>query len=606
MIIPAFVGSKWMAIAAPLANHLWQSTLFVALAGVLALALRKNSAQVRYWIWLVASLKFLLPFSLLVAMGSFLGWSNNIAGSRTGLSLVIEEIGQPFTPPTIHSAVSAGAVGYAKTLLPVLGLTLWFTGCVALLSFWHLRWRRLMAIVRKTQPVTGGRESEVLRRLLSDSRINKPVKLLISESALEPGIAGIFRPAILLPAGIADRLTDAQLKAIIGHELCHLRRNDNLAAALHMLVEAVFWFHPLVWWMGARLVDERERACDEQVLRQGSEPQVYAEAILRVCKFYFEPPLVCVAGISGSNLKKRIEEIMLHHTPHQLRIAQKLLLAVLSAAVVVAPIVFGFLNPARGRAQSLSASAPALSFESAMIKVNKTGEAMPPFKIVSNPPGHALGFRFATDGFKATNATLHQLLRVAYGYNDPQIAGGPDWFDSAKYDLSATLGSSGLSEMKQLTDDQQRQMIREMLQVFLVDRFKMKLHRETRDVPVYVLTLAKTGSKLQPAKAGDHYDHGLMRADGKVQGPGLWSPQWQQLVGQGVPISDLARQLSQKLGRPVLDQTGLSGNYDFNLQWASASLLAAVPEQLGLELNEQTAPVEMLIVDHAEPLSGSN
>ena len=79
---------------------------------------------------------------------------------------------------------------------------------------------------------------------------------------------------------------------------------DNLSASIHMIVEAVFGFHPLVWWIGVRLVDERERACDEDVLRLGNERHVYAEAILNVCKYYLESPLVCVSGITGSDLKE--------------------------------------------------------------------------------------------------------------------------------------------------------------------------------------------------------------------------------------------------------------------------------------------------------------
>ena len=101
---------------------------------------------------------------------------------------------------------------------------------------------------------------------------------------VEPGVFGIFRPVLLLPEGIAERLDQAQLEAILAHELCHIRRRDNLTAAIHMAVQATFWFHPLVWWLGARLVDERERACDEEVLRLGNKPQVYAEGILNVCK----------------------------------------------------------------------------------------------------------------------------------------------------------------------------------------------------------------------------------------------------------------------------------------------------------------------------------
>ena len=88
-----------------------------------------------------------------------------------------------------------------------------------------------------------------------------------------------------------DRLTPPQLKAIMAHELCHIRRRYHVATAIHMGVETLFWFHPLVWWLGARLMEERERAGDEEVLLAGSEPQVYAEGILKICGLYLESPL---------------------------------------------------------------------------------------------------------------------------------------------------------------------------------------------------------------------------------------------------------------------------------------------------------------------------
>src|SRR5881409_3678285 len=103
---------------------------------------------------------------------------------------------------------------------------------------------------------------------------------------MEPGVVGLWRPIVLVPAGIDAQLTRAQLEAILAHELCHVRRRDNLTAAIHMVVETIFWFHPPVWWIRARLVEERERACDEAVLRMASDPQVYAEGILNVCRFY--------------------------------------------------------------------------------------------------------------------------------------------------------------------------------------------------------------------------------------------------------------------------------------------------------------------------------
>ena len=151
-------------------------------------------------------------------------------------------------------------------------------------------------------------------------------------------------PFLLLPAGITERLTPLQLEAVLAHELCHVRRRDNLSAAIHMMVEGAFWFHPLVWWIGARLVEERERACDEEVLQLGGEPHIYAEALLSVCKHYLESPLVCVSGISGSDLKKRIPAILSGRVARELTRTRKAALVAAGMAALVAPIVVGMMH----------------------------------------------------------------------------------------------------------------------------------------------------------------------------------------------------------------------------------------------------------------------
>jgi beta-lactamase regulating signal transducer with metallopeptidase domain len=97
---------------------------------------------------------------------------------------------------------------------------------------------------------------------------------------MEPGVFGIIRPVLLWPEGIARHMDDAHLESVLAHEVCHVQRRDNLTSAIHMLVEAIFWFHPVVWWMERQLVKERELACDEAVLQLGNEAAVYAESIL--------------------------------------------------------------------------------------------------------------------------------------------------------------------------------------------------------------------------------------------------------------------------------------------------------------------------------------
>src|SRR6266403_2815541 len=289
-----------------LLNHLWQSTLFAAAAWLLTLLLRRNRARTRYWIWLAASVKFLIPFSLLVYAGSTLSWR---------IAPAIGQSDQPFTMKQVllapALAIAAPAVQHAQSYVPALLLAAWLCGFSFVVFRWWREWRRIRAALRSATPF----------------RLDTPIKAMSSPALLEPGVFGVVRPVLLLPEGIAERLMPEQLKAIVAHELCHVRYHDNLAAAFQMLAEAVFWFHPLVWWIGKRLVDERERACDEHVLRVFGQPLAYAEGILNVCKLYVESPLACVSGVTGSNVKKRIEDIMNNRIGVRLSVTRKAALA---------------------------------------------------------------------------------------------------------------------------------------------------------------------------------------------------------------------------------------------------------------------------------------
>src|SRR5207244_3636192 len=129
------------------------------------------------------------------------------------------------------------------------------------------------------------------------------------------------------------------------HELCHVRRRDNLTAAIHMVVEVTFWFHPLVWWIRTQLVAERERACDEEVLKAAGDPEIYAAGILNVCKFYLEAPASCVSGVTGANLKRRIVEIMARRVVHKLNYGRRILLAAAALVAVGGPVAIGVLSP---------------------------------------------------------------------------------------------------------------------------------------------------------------------------------------------------------------------------------------------------------------------
>jgi bla regulator protein BlaR1 len=317
-----------------LASHLWQSTVFAVIAGLLAEALRKNRAHVRYWLWFAASCKFLVPFSILMNLGSRLGWtlapyeSTGLRGSS--VSFEIERIVHPFGAafPSATATPQTGA-----DWAPVITLVVWICGFAAI-ALMRLRcWRRIQAAVRISTPLT-----------IPGVGLQASVQVRSSPGLLEPGIVGLWRPVLLLPKGIEELLTPAQLHPVMAHELCHLRRGDNFTASIHMIVEASFWFHPVVWWIGARLVDERERACDEHVLQVFKEPQAYAEGILNICKLYVESPLACVSGVTGSSVKKRIEDIMINRIGLRLSAARKAALALTATLAVAAPIVAGIIT----------------------------------------------------------------------------------------------------------------------------------------------------------------------------------------------------------------------------------------------------------------------
>jgi uncharacterized protein (TIGR03435 family) len=216
-------------------------------------------------------------------------------------------------------------------------------------------------------------------------------------------------------------------------------------------------------------------------------------------------------------------------------------------------------------------------------------------------------------GFTARGVSLHSLLRGAYMVQETQIVGEPDWAKSEKYDIDANVDSSFAEQTRNLGDTHDRLRAQQMLQQLLTDYFKVSVHQEVQDQPVYELVVAEGGSKLQPLQ--DPNKKAMMR-----MGIG-------ELNSEGTPLDLLVAQLSQRVGRTVVDKTGLKGNYIFSLHWtpdadeqeriraaapglpesgvdkpssSGPPLMTAIEEQLGLKLQPTTERVPVLIIDHAE------
>jgi len=529
--------------------------------------------------------------------------------SAADFSSFVEQVGQPFTTTVPEFAMPAVQRSHSSVIVAVL-VFVWAAGFVTMVCRWTLRWRRIRASVRKASPF--------------DLPIGLPVK---SSAAFgEPGVFGIFRPALLLPDGVADCLTAREMDAIVAHELCHIRRRDNLVTAIHMAVEALFWFHPLVWWVGARLMEERERACDEEVLRTGGDPHAYAEGILKICELYLASPLACVAGVTGGDLKRRIEAIMTNRTVLKLNFAKKVALVSVGAAALALPIVVGVVNAPLVRAQSMAPTALAtrntaegasatpvnadvqaatstvapvqasnpqggrvgstekpLSFDVASIKPN------------NSPPGGRGGpvggsVRFTEEGVVGRKATLRRIIQAAYRLTEYQVSGGPGWLDSDTFDVEAKTETPA-----------NKDQLRQMLQTLLADRFKLAAHRGTREILVYFLTVGKNGPgptlhELKDGEPPPELKGITFGGSHQVPGP--------TVIMRGT-LQDFAIELSGppfSVGRLVVDKTNLHGTYVGFLHWGEDGddAISALRDEFALKLESQKAPAEILVIDHAE------
>jgi bla regulator protein blaR1 len=636
----------WTSYAPQMANHLWQSTLFVVLAAMLSFALRKNQARVRYWVWLTASVKFLIPFSLLIALGGHLAKPRESTPAQAVVYSVVEDFSQPFAgqqmpvlyhqaPAAYHQAPTAAPVSLLH-LLPAIVVAVWLVGIVVVLLRGLIGWVRISLMVRKAASVGGGLEVDALRRLESSLGVRKPIRLVLSPDWMEPGIFGIFRPVLIWPEGISRHLDDRHIEAILAHEVCHVRRHDNLTAVLHMLVEAVFWFHPLVWWMGARLEEERERACDEEVSLLYREPKIYAESILRVCKFCSESPLACVSGITGADLKKRIVQIMTERVVRKLDLGRKLLLLAVGLAVLAVPIVLAqakaaqrmmlvALNAAPRQLQTMADAMmaqgqTASKADSAADVANAavTGAALASVTIRpanTNAQGRVYGIQAEPSGLvRLFSMSLQSLVLIAYAdlQKKELVNGGPKWTESDLFDISVQLDKADFADWDKLSFPQQIERVRPLVQTLLEQRFMLKEHAAMISTPVYALEQAKGGSKLKevpkPTAAELEEDEKRREANKAADPPQLGlnvTPTgW---TGHAVKIQELMGGLGYALSswdKPMLDQTGLTGYYDLTLslikQEAGPTLEQQVEEQLGLRLDARNVPMTTFVIDSVE------
>ncbi len=576
-------------------------------------------------------------------------WSLRVLPSRgRAVSAPVRAASEPpyaADAPAAPAAHSAPAPRPTPIPTAAILLAIYLAG-LALSVAWRVSgWLQLRRLLRRAQPVRG----RVLRE---------------SPGLASPVAAGLVRPVVLLPTGWRT-WPAGQTRAVLAHEFAHLRRRDLAVSALARLAQSIFWFHPLSWWLGRKLSDLAELSCDLAALRRATSTAAYSHILLDF-----------TAAISNARRGAALPGLaMAARSPVGQRIDLLFDLADLAATR-------SFSRPALAFAL---AAAPLICLAATANLAEQAAQTparpLPKFDVISVKPcsdadifaadsrggrgggggGSAGGPNNArikaTPGrISATCQSVDSLIRTAYmqfpdgraevidpvnGIRYPrlslrqmtqEIKGSPAWLRSDRYTIDATAGETGGSVPTRET------MLGPMLQSLLESRFALRVRTESRDTPMFALSVAKGGPKLDPP-----IGKCISLSDAtKTPAPPTPSPappficglfrhrNTGEAHGESISMGDFARELSRLLDLDVIDRTGVAGRYDITMQLTTAdvmhglafppgskmqedidasraaatdppgtSLFAALGK-LGLRLDQVKAPVDYLLIDHVE------
>jgi uncharacterized protein (TIGR03435 family) len=436
-------------------------------------------------------------------------------------------------------------------------------------------------------------------------RSTRRVEVLIHESLPGPMTCGVLRPLVMLPEDVKS-WSEQDLECALIHELEHVRRYDWATHCLARVACAAYWFNPLIWVAWRQLTLEAERSCDDAVLRK-AEATAYADQLLGLARrrsTIRRSPALAMAN--RSDLAVRIGALLDH------RQSRGPVSAFLVAACAVFVAIVLTTAPLRIADAAQSATNP--TFDVASVKQHIGGDDRNSLV----PPTVLPGGRFVSK--------FPLAILISYAYKLPfnqseRLTGIPDWAQGVQgtYDVEAA-GAMPPSLSNQARNDR----VRAMVQALLVDRFKLVMRRESREMPVYALLVARGGPKLQRA---DIDEKDCPEASLNALGPVSTSTPTPNVchafsggMGRGLhsrasSISDLAAFVENWTDRPLLDKTGIGGLYRFETKgWlpmgpianAGSSEFADRPTvfqifaDLGLRMEAQKAVVEVYVVDHIE------
>jgi len=462
----------------------------------------------------------------------------------------------------------------------------------------------------------------LLRRTRPTGRSADGIQILESDDVSGPVTLGIADPVIVLPNDWRD-WQGAKLDAVLAHERSHIRRHDPALQLVSTVHRALLWHSPLSWFLHRHIVRAAEEMSDDAALASVRDRASYAEMLLEFMQRgvraenwnivamarYGTPETRIHRILDGTAVSRGITRwsvaavlavgsplIFVAAAAHLERASSPALETVapapemIAAAAPVAPIPAARVEArARPRVRNTQAR---LTFEAASIQPSRPGSRPGPIRPL--PAG---------EGYTAQDATLKLMISLLFKVPARQIAGGPDWMDTEGYDIEAKAGHS-----RNLDD------LHAMFQNLLADRFKLRFHRETKDGPVYALTVDAAGLKMRASEGAEQFNYPVSYGPGGI------------VTGLRAPMQYFSWWLGELLakdGRPVIDKTGLKQNYDFTLAFAPnippgvsrdrippevlarPSIFDALREQLGLELRAEEGPVEYFVIDHVErPVDG--
>jgi uncharacterized protein (TIGR03435 family) len=517
---------------------------------------------------------------------------------------------------TLTAVLIAWLAGFAVCLLPVIA------------GLWQLRLLRGSACAWPAG-------QEYVDSLANGSGIRRRVDVLLHESVASPMTCGILRPTIVLPIEAPD-WAEQELRRALLHEIEHVRRADWLSQCVARSVCAVYWFHPLAWMAWRQLGLEAERACDDAVLRH-AEAIAYADQLIALAarlKTASVQPLIAMAN--STDLSARIRAVL--DARQRRGPAGRWRLAVVSVTAALLFVISSLQIGAAVQAPALpewqKAAGNAISFDVASVRPSQD-------RNLGNFPLNAESVYRPTGGLFTASLPLQVYVEFAYKLT-PEQAGDwlshvPKWVASDNYAVQAKASTQNVSK------DQMRLMMQSML----AERFKLKVHFENREVPVYALTLinaGKLGPQIRlhsegPPCPDNQSDDNPFGFDANVfphqcgfsnalAGLPNTNPQAKRasehnigLWGRDVSMERVAIRLLGYADRPIVDRTGFREPVDFKLDWTPepgqpqtamdkealtnglferTSLQQALKQQLGMKLEPTRALVSFFVVDHVE------